>query len=148
MPTRIGGFEESIAPGAFRASLASGADVVCLQDHNPERLLGRTRSGSLQLREAADGLNFSLDLPRTTIADDVLELVRTGNCGGCSFGFVPTDESWPKPDRRILRGVDLREISIVSWQPAYPDTTVSARSRHAARMTHTAARLRLWARTL
>jgi HK97 family phage prohead protease len=147
-PTRIGSFTEEIAPGAFRASLATGSDIVALQDHMPDRLLGRTRSGSLRLSEDGAGLTFALDLPMTTAANDLLELVRTGNAGGMSFGFVPTREDWPKPDRRILRGVDLREISIVSWAPAYPNTTVDARSHHAARMTYAASRLRLWTRTL
>jgi hypothetical protein len=147
--TRIGGFTESIAPGAFAASLSSGADIVALQDHMPDRLLGRTKSGSLRLNEDTTGLRFALDLPMTTAANDLLELVRTGNAGGMSFGFVPTAEDWPKPDRRVLRGVDLREISVVSWAPAYPNTEVAARSRHgAASMTYAASRLRLWARTL
>lgn len=145
-PTCIGGFTEEIAPGAFRASLASGADIVALQDHAPDKLLGRTASGSLRLAEDATGLTFALDLPQTTVANDVLELVRTGNAGGMSFGFLPTSEDWPKPDRRILRGIDLREISVVSWAPAYPNTEVAARSRHALPVQ--AGRLRLWARTL
>jgi HK97 family phage prohead protease len=147
-PTRIGSFTEEIAPGAFRNSLAAGSDIVALQDHDASKLLGRTRSGSLRLSEDSGGLTFALDLPMTTAANDLLELVRTGNCGGMSFGFVPTREDWPKPDRRILRGIDLREVSIVSWAPAYPNTTIAARSRGAARMTYAASRLRLWARTL
>jgi HK97 family phage prohead protease len=147
-PTRIANFSEEIAPGAFRASLASGADIVALQDHMPDRLLGRTKSGSLRLAEDGTGLNFALDVPDTTLGRDLLTMVARGDVGGMSFGFIPTDERWPKPDHRILRGVDLREISVVAWQPAYPNTTVAARSRHAAPATDRASRLRLWARTL
>jgi HK97 family phage prohead protease len=122
--------------------------VVALQDHDPTRLLGRTRSNTLRLSEDSAGLNFSLDLADTQIARDLLCMVQRGDCGGCSFGFVPTDEAWPKPDQRILRSVDLKEISVVSWMPAYPDTTIAARSRHAGQGLAPAARLRLWARTL
>ena len=151
-PARIGSFTEEIAPGAFRASLTSGADIVALQDHMPDRLLGRTRSGTLRLSEDTGGLNFALDLPDTTAGRDLLTMVQRGDCGGCSFGFVPTEESWPKPDRRILRGIDLREVSFVSWMPAYPDTTVAARhltpSWPATREIRSASRLRLWTRTL
>jgi HK97 family phage prohead protease len=144
----ISGFREMVAPGAFRNSLASGADIVALQDHDPTRLLGRTRANTLKLREDPSGLLFDLDLPMTSVAADVLELVRSGNAGGMSFGFVATREDWPKADQRILRSIDLREVSVVSWQPAYDGTEVAARSRQAARMTYAASRLRLWTRTL
>lgn len=144
----ISAFREKIAPGAFANSLASGADIVALQDHDPTRLLGRTRANSLRLREDPSGLLFDLDLPMTSVAADVLELVRSGNAGGMSFGFVATREDWPKPDQRVLRSVDLREVSVVSWQPAYEGTEIAARSRHLARKAASAARLRLWARTL
>lgn len=144
----IGGFRETVAPGAFSNSLASGADIVALQDHDPTRLLGRTRASTLRLREDQSGLLFDLDLPMTSVAADVLELVRSGNAGGMSFGFVATREDWPKPDQRVLRSIDLREVSVVSWQPAYDGTEVAARSRMKAHALPNAARLRLWTRTL
>ena len=45
---QIGGFSETIRAGAFRAALASGADVLALVDHDPGRLrhgLPGTRAG-------------------------------------------------------------------------------------------------------
>jgi HK97 family phage prohead protease len=129
---RIGGaFTETIAPGAFRASLADGHDVLALVDHSPDKLLARTRSGTLQLREDTRGLAFVIDLPNTQAAHDVLALAERSDLGGMSFGFTATDENW-KGDRRELRAVTLHEISVVSAWPAYEGTVVNARSRAAA----------------
>lgn len=126
--TRIGDFIESIAPGAFRQTLAEGRDVLALVDHDPSRVLGRTRSGSLRLQEDTRGLAFEIDLPDTTLARDTLALAERGDIGGASFGFRARDEKW-SGNRRELRAVDLLEISIVQSWPAYADTTVEARAR-------------------
>lgn len=125
---RIGTFKETIAPGAFSASLKS--DVLALLDHLPSVVLGRTRSGTLRLSEDATGLAFSLDLPDTQAGRDVLALAERGDLGGMSFGFtVPAGgEQW-KDGNRILRAVALHEISVVSAWPAYPDTELALRGR-------------------
>lgn len=126
---RIGGFVEVIQPGAFRASLAGGKDVIALVDHDPTRLLARTASGSLRLTEDARGLSFSIDVPDTQLGHDILALAIRGDIGGMSFGFRTKDEAWPTTLRRELRAVDLIEISVVQSFPAYSQTTVSARAR-------------------
>lgn len=136
---RIGSYSESIAPGAFKPSLAG--DVLALLDHSPATVLGRTRSGTLRLAEDSKGLSFSLDLPDTQAGRDVLTLAERGDLGGMSFGFlVPKGgEEW-RGDHRTLRVVDLLEISVVSAWPAYPDTELALRAfgdRDAARRSRT-----------
>lgn len=125
---RIGSIVETIERGAFRASL--GEDILALMDHDPARVLGRTRSGTLRLSEDTRGLSFSLDLPDTQPGRDVLELAQRNDLGGMSFGFVVPKggDSW-RGERRSLRTVMLREISVVSSFPAYPDTSLALRSR-------------------
>ncbi|MGE0417563.1 MAG: HK97 family phage prohead protease [Acetobacteraceae bacterium] len=130
---RIGGFAETIRPGAFQAVLASGKDVLALVDHDPARLLGRTGSGTLRLSEDARGLAFSLDLPDTQLGRDILALAERRDLGGMSFSFRAIDEAWPTSTRRELRAVDLLEISVVQAFPAYDQTTVSARARQLGR---------------
>lgn len=127
---RIGSFVETIAPGAFAASLADGGDKLALVDHDPARLLARTRSGTLRLAEDSRGLAFDLDVPDTQAGRDVLALAQRGDVGGMSFGFVVRKggEAW-SGERRSLLAVDLREISVVQAWPAYPDTTIATRSR-------------------
>ncbi len=130
-PAQIGGFSESIAPGAFRSTLAaSGKDVLALVDHDPSRLLARTASGTLRLREDTRGLAFEIDLPDTQLGRDLLALAERRDLGGMSFGFRPLDEAWPSRTQRELRAVDLVEISVVQAWPAYSQTSVSARARH------------------
>lgn len=145
---RIGNFRESIVPGAFRASLASGTDVLALVDHDPARLLARTASGTLALQEDSDGLAFSIAVPDTTLGRDVLELARRGDLGGMSFGFRVKDEAWPATDQRQLRVVDLIEVSVVHAHPAYAQTSVIARTRGPAEDAARAARRRRWLETL
>lgn len=128
--TRVGSFRETIARGAFTASLASGADILALADHDPAAVLGRTRSGTLTLREDADGLAFELTLPDTQKGRDLAALAERGDLGGMSFGFRVHDggDTW-NGDLRELRNVELREISVVQSWPAYGETEVSVRSR-------------------
>jgi HK97 family phage prohead protease len=123
----IGRVRETIAPGAFAGSLAG--DVLALLDHDPAKVLGRTRSGSLRLSEDSRGLAFDLDLPDTQAGSDVLALAQRGDLGGMSFGFVVPagGDSWDG-ERRTLNRVELREISVVSAWPAYPDTSLALRS--------------------
>jgi HK97 family phage prohead protease len=125
---RIGGFTETIRAGAFAASLAERGDVLALVDHDPGRVLARTRSGTLRLSEDSRGLAFDLDLPDTGAGRDVLALAERGDLGGMSFGFIALDEAW-SGDRRELRAVRLIEVSVVGAWPAYDGTVVDARMR-------------------
>ena len=125
---RIGRVVETIAPGAFRSSLAG--DVLALLDHDACQVLGRTRSGTLRLSEDTRGLAFSLDLPDTAAGRDVQALAERGDLGGMSFGFqVPAGGDRWEGERRTLVNVALKEISAVSAWPAYPDTELALRSR-------------------
>ncbi|MFC7301006.1 HK97 family phage prohead protease [Cognatiluteimonas weifangensis] len=127
--TQIGGFTEIIRRGAFAASLASGRDILALADHDTSRVLGRTRSGTLELREDAEGLAFTLQLPDTQAGRDLAALAERGDLGGCSFAFtVPKGGDAWNGNTRELRNVDLDEVSIVQSRPAYPDTEVHLRS--------------------
>lgn len=124
---RLGGFTETIAPGAFRSALAG--DVLAMLDHDPGKVLGRTRSGTLRLSEDSKGLAFSLDLPDTQAGRDILALAERGDLGGMSFGFmVPKGgETWDGT-KRTLRSIGLKEISVVQAWPAYPDTEIALRA--------------------
>lgn len=126
--TRVADFVETIRAGAFAATLASGNDVLALIDHDPSRVLGRTKSGTLRLSEDTRGLHFDISLPDTQGARDVLALAERGDIGGASFGFrVPKGGDAWNGNRRELRAVNLHEISIVQSWPAYSNTVVEAR---------------------
>lgn len=127
-PAQIGGFQETVLSGAFRSSLLSGRDILALADHDPSKVLARTKANSLRLVETGKGLHFEADVAATTVGNDILELVRSGNAGGMSFGFRVLEDRWPSRERRELLRVELHEISVVSSWPAYPETTVSTRA--------------------
>ncbi|MEQ6855290.1 HK97 family phage prohead protease [Lysinibacillus capsici] len=133
-PTDIWGmFTEIIAPGAFADAIASNDDIRALFNHDWNNVLGRTKSGTLRLSEDARGLKFEVDLPNTTLARDLSESLKRGDISQCSFGFVPTSETWdyePEIPVRTINTVELHEISVVSI-PAYEDTEVSLRSKEA-----------------
>lgn len=123
---KIADFEEIITRGAFSASLLKG-DKLALVDHDTAKLLARTRNGSLKLAEDSRGLHFEIALPKTSLAEDIRALAEAGSLGGASFGFMVERDRW-SGNLRTLEAVDLREISIVNAWPAYPQTSVSARS--------------------
>lgn len=123
----LGAFRERIAPGAFRSALAG--DILALLDHDAGKVLGRTRTGTLELREDGKGLAFALDVPDTAAGRDVLALAARGDLGGMSFGFLVPEggEEWDGKTR-TLRSIDLREISVVSAWPAYEGTEIALRA--------------------
>ncbi|WP_285295231.1 HK97 family phage prohead protease [Aureimonas altamirensis] len=127
---RISDFVETIARGAFAASLRSQADILALADHDPKRVLARTKSGTLRLSEDDRGLKFEIDVPDTSTGRDILALASRGDLGGMSFGFSVPDggDEW-RGSNRELRSVVLHEVSVVQAYPAYAGTSVSARAR-------------------
>ncbi len=128
------GVTETIKPGAFRRTLAEGADVRALINHDDNLVLGRTKSGTLTLREDAKGLYFECELPNTTFAQDLRESVMRGDVDQCSFGFYCVADSVEYMENgtihRTVQDLDLFDISVVTY-PAYPTTSVSARNRNA-----------------
>src|SRR5689334_14594836 len=83
----LGGFREMLAPGCFTCTLGLGADVRMLVDHEPSKILGRTKAGTLKLTQDDVGLRFDCTLPDTQIGRDTWENIRLGNLSDCSFGF-------------------------------------------------------------
>lgn len=90
---QVGRGYEEIAPHAFNEVLKRNEDVRFLLNHNPDNLLGRTRSGTLQLGTDEQGLTVADDLPPTTLGNDVRILVRRGDLTGFSFGYAPDVQS-------------------------------------------------------
>lgn len=119
-------FDEEVRPGAFADTLKHG-DKIGLLDHDPSKLLARTRSGTLKLGEDSKGLHFEILVPDTTLGRDVLALAERNDLGGASYGFRVVRDTWVG-SLRTLHAVDLREVSIVSSWPAFPQTSVAARS--------------------
>ena len=125
------GMSESIAPGAFSRTLQD-ADVRALTNHDTTLVLGRTKAGTLELREDDTGLWGSILVnPNDQDSMNLYARVQRGDVDQCSFGFEIVDEV---TERRAdgsthwtIRDVNLFEVSACTF-PAYEATNISARS--------------------
>ena len=125
---------ETVKRGAFARAIKEKQDVRCLFNHNPDHVLGRTKSGTLQLREDSIGLYFKAKPPEAQVGRDVYAFVDRGDVSGCSFAFRVTKENVTETKkqgkvtrRREIQDVDLYDVGPVTY-PAYSGTDVGARS--------------------
>jgi hypothetical protein len=148
----LGGFRERIAPGAFDDIMGTDPDVVCLLNHDNNKILGRTTAGTLRLEADSRGLAFECDLPNTQAGRDTYESVKRGDLNGCSFAFqlgermdefndeeIEDDEGivekYRAKARKVVKQIvrtirkfkSLLDVSIVTSR-AYPNTSVDARN--------------------
>lgn len=132
----LGGFRETFEPGAFTDALAAQPDVLALVNHDPNRVIGRTTNGTLELQQDGRGLRISTVLPPTNYAEEIYALVRERYITQMSFAFKPRKggETFVTVDGQRLRKVrsaDLYDVSVVA-NPAYKTTVVAARTLAAA----------------
>ena len=132
------GFTEIIKRGAITQELLDSSDIFLNFNHDDSRILGRSNcgKGSLNVELREDCVYFSIEAPETSLGDEVLAYLKRGDVNKCSFCFWMSgndeDETWSKSeDGTITRTINhiagLHDLSIV-WNPAYDQTTVSARS--------------------
>jgi HK97 family phage major capsid protein/HK97 family phage prohead protease len=129
VPLQPGGFRERLAPGCFTADALAG-DVRLVVDHR-DRILGRTASGTLRLRQDDHGLYFEADLPDTSYARDLSESIRRGDVDSCSFAFNVDEggERWDGDVREVRAISRLHDLTIATGAPpAYPGTSVGVRT--------------------
>lgn len=123
-----GAFEE-IAPGSFDATM--GNDIRALINHDTTLVLGRNKSGTLELKTDSHGLWGRVEInPNDSDAINLYERVKRGDVSNCSFGFNITSENTDWRDdssvKWTITGIDLWEVSVCTF-PAYEDTGVQAR---------------------
>ena len=120
----MGGFYEQIATGAFDDVLDN--DTRAYFNHDENLLLGRVSSGTLRLGTDARGLYYEVDLPNTSYANDLVELMKRGDVNQSSFAFLIDSDRWEERDGKTYRIIEkvsrLLDVSPVS-QPAYESAT-------------------------
>jgi len=83
-------------------------------------------SGTLRISTDKRGLFYEVDLPNTTYANDLAELMKRGDVNQSSFAFLIEKDRWEQRDGTTYRIIEkvsrLLDVSPVS-QPAYPDST-------------------------
>ncbi len=129
----MGWFKERIDSRAFEE--CDIEDVIMCFNHNADSILARTTSKTLKIETDERGLHFEFEAPKTSMGNDMLELVRRGDISKCSFKFSVEQDEWRYADkenkleydeRTIYRISKLYDVSLVVY-PAYTDTEASAR---------------------
>lgn len=124
----LGFFRERIRPGAFTNTIKKD-DVRALFNHNPDHVLGRTKSGTLALSEDQRGLFMEAKPPDTQVARDLVTSIKRGDIDQQSFQFEVLNSDWLTEDGleiRELIEVKLYDVSPVTF-PAYIATDVEVR---------------------
>lgn len=128
------GFDEIIRRDAFTESIKED-DVRALFNHDANFVLGRNKSGTLEMKEDKEGLAVTIDPPDTQlIRDMVLAPIDRGDVSQMSFAFRVTEDKWTfsedenKRDKREIIKVKLFDVSPVTY-PAYEGTDVALASR-------------------
>jgi HK97 family phage prohead protease len=119
----IWGITEIIDKTAFNKTLSDKTEVRALWNHNDTYILGNTKSSTLELENSDNGLICRCELPNTSYANDLYEVVSRGDVTTMSFGFIPV--KWEDSDNgklRVLKEVKLEEVSFGVSFPAYPET--------------------------
>jgi HK97 family phage prohead protease len=137
--------KEQFAPGAFKYSVDSDAEIHLLSGHSFDKPLASRGAGSLDLIDADDALTFkaeiSPELADVSYVRDALAGLAAGLIVGISPGFrippqrtVPDAESVEEEDPsegtaliRTIHQAILFELSLVT-RPAYSETEIEARS--------------------
>ncbi len=121
-------FIERISPGAFDGVLTN--DVRGLVNHDPNYVLGRTKSGTLRLSADSKGLHTEITPPDTQWARDLMVSMKRGDIDQMSFGFTVAKGGEHDEADGAVRVIDkvsrLFDVSVVTF-PAYPATSVQAR---------------------
>jgi HK97 family phage prohead protease len=132
------GWDESVAPGAFRKTIKE-ADIRALWNHDPNIILGRNKAGTLKLSEDETGLLTIITPPDNEWGRPIMDAVKRGDVSGMSIAFQVIKEQWERPakkkdaneprerPKRTIKEAQLFDVSPVTF-PAFPQTDVAARS--------------------
>jgi HK97 family phage prohead protease len=117
---------ECISPTAFTRALQNQQDVRGLFNHDPNLLLGRTKSETMSLSVDKRGLRYEITPGNTTWSRDVCEMISRGDVSGSSFSFTVQKQTLLETKGglllRIVDDVDVFDVGPVTT-PAYKSTT-------------------------
>jgi HK97 family phage prohead protease len=110
--TDLGG--DIVMRGAFKRSLAEkkrdGQLPGLFWMHDPSRVLGKW----LDMEEDKHGLMVKGVLAPTPLGDEIHTLLKMEAVRGLSIGYVTKDQDFDDDGNRLIKEVDLWEVSVVS----------------------------------
>lgn len=121
----LGGFQERILPEAIEGVDLS--DVYSFINHDPNLIMGRTKSGTMEVEVKSDGVHYRVKPPKSALT--YIENIQRGDIDGSSFSFriAQDGDSWEDRDgqvplRTIKKFSAIKEIGAVVG-PAYTMTS-------------------------
>ena len=120
----LGWFREKFDRDAFSDVMED--DVVALFNHNIDKVLARSISGTLRYWTDDTGLQYEFEAPDNTAGRDLLVSLQRGDIRHSSFSFTIADERWEDDEeagetRTVLKVKRLYDVSPVVF-PAYPQS--------------------------
>lgn len=111
---------DTVLPGAFAKTLKSGPKVRFLLSHDPRLVLGVPK----RLKEDSKGLFGRLKISQTQLGADTRQLLLDGALDSFSIGYRAIKWEMEAEDIRILKEIELYEISLVPV-PMNPEALVT-----------------------
>ena len=106
--------DDIVVPGAFKRSLIekkqSGIMPGMFWMHDPGKVIGKWT----EMKEDSRGLWVRGTLAKTPLGDEVRELMRMDAVSGMSIGFQIREHDYDKEGNRLIKEIDLWEVSVVS----------------------------------
>lgn len=103
-----------VVPGAFKRTLAehkrSGTLPVMLWMHKMDAPIGVWQ----EMKEDSRGLYVRGELADTILANEVRSLLKMKAVRGMSIGYRVTDAGYDRDGHRLLKDIDLHEVSVVT----------------------------------
>ena len=114
---------EKLDRNVFHKTLGDKSNVFANYSHDQSKILGSTKSNTLELEDKEDGLYIRCKVPNTSWGNDTWEVISRGDVTTMSFEFIPYD--WVDDqveDTVTLRSAKLEAVAFCVADPAYLDT--------------------------
>lgn len=114
---------EKLDRNVFHKTLGDKSNVFANYSHDQSKILGSTKSNTLELEDKEDGLYIRCKVPNTSWGNDTWEVISRGDVTTMSFEFIPYDWVEDKiEDTVILRSAKLEAVAFCVADPAYLET--------------------------
>lgn len=114
---------EKLDRNVFHKTLGDKSNVFANYSHDQSKILGSTKSNTLELEDKEDGLYIRCKVPNTSWGNDTWEIISRGDVTTMSFEFIPYDWVDDKiEDTVTLRSAKLEAVAFCVAEPAYLET--------------------------
>ena len=114
---------EKLDRNVFHKTLGDKSNVFANYSHDQSKILGSTKSNTLELEDKEDGLYIRCKVPNTSWGNDTWEVISRGDVTTMSFEFIPYDWVDDKiEDTVTLRSAKLEAVAFCVAEPAYLET--------------------------